>query len=71
MMIVIEEDSLVQLKLKDAALGNSIVGANNGREMKFQENKRKLRHLVLNYRGLKIEKYLDYAIQYYNNDLFF
>ena len=64
-----DEDSLVQLKLRDAAVGNSPVGANNGRATKFREQKRKLRNLVQNYENLSIEDYMNYALKFYNNEL--
>ena len=48
-------------------VGNSPVGANNGRATKFREQKRKLRNLVQNYENLSIEDY--YALKFYNNEL--
>jgi hypothetical protein len=79
------EESLVALKLRDAAIATSPAASSNtspaasgstsppgtARANARAQKKAELKQLVSNYGNLSRDKFMDYAVAYYNNSLDF
>ena len=63
------EESLVLVKLREAALGNSQAQQNTSRNVKREGRNKQLKSLVANFNQLNVEDYFGYLIDYYNDDL--
>ena len=61
------EESLVQVKLREAAVG---AGKDNSARATYQKNRRaELKELVSNYENLSKKSYMEYMVANYNHDL--
>ena len=60
------EDGLMSLKLRDAAIGvNNDAGRKKSRER--QQKKKDLRNLLCNYHNLSLEQYMEFIVNYFND----